>query len=86
MSVFNKLETQKVTAISHLPKITNFLCQAADPYREHFATGEAWRLKHPEFDPKLCFYAFDTTVEHVEVSVQTTLLKLFLPESQPQQT
>eukprot|EP00903_Cladosiphon_okamuranus_P014951 g13839.t1 len=42
----------------------NYLCQAADPYREHFATGEAWRLEHPEFEPKLCFYAFDTTVEH----------------------
>ncbi|CAM9311861.1 unnamed protein product [Pylaiella littoralis] len=39
---------------------------AADPYREHFATGEAWRQEHPEFEPKLFFYAFDTAVEHVE--------------------
>lgn len=42
------------------------LQQAADPYREHFATGEAWRHEHPEFEPKLCFYAFDAAVEHVE--------------------
>ncbi|CBN74550.1 hypothetical protein Esi_0030_0042 [Ectocarpus siliculosus] len=40
--------------------------KASDPYREHFSTGEAWRLEHPEFEPKLCFYAFDTAVEHVE--------------------
>ncbi|CAM9944737.1 unnamed protein product [Scytosiphon promiscuus] len=40
--------------------------KAADPYREHFATGEAWRQEHPEFEPKLCFYAFDAAVEHVE--------------------
>ncbi|CAM9553764.1 unnamed protein product [Ectocarpus sp. 13 AM-2016] len=39
---------------------------ASDPYREHFSTGEAWRMEHPEFEPKLCFYAFDTAVEHVE--------------------
>ncbi|CAM9196713.1 unnamed protein product [Ectocarpus sp. 12 AP-2014] len=43
-----------------------FSPQASDPYREHFSTGEAWRLEHPEFEPKLCFYAFDTAVEHVE--------------------
>lgn len=41
-----------------------------DPYREHFATGDAWRLEHPEFEPKLCFYAFDAAVEHVEVGVK----------------
>lgn len=50
--------------------------QAADPYREHFATGEAWRLEHPEFEPKLCFYAFDTTVEHVEASLLNTALQV----------
>eukprot|EP00904_Undaria_pinnatifida_P013861 jgi/Undpi1/9605/HiC_scaffold_27.g12061.m1 len=40
--------------------------KAADPYREHFCTGSAWRQEHPEFEPKLSFYAFDTAVEHVE--------------------
>lgn len=47
--------------------MTILFSQASDPYREHFSTGEAWRLEHPEFEPKLCFYAFDTAVEHVEV-------------------
>ena len=54
-------------ALAHL----QLLLQAADPYREHFCTGSAWRQEHPEFEPKLSFYAFDTAVEHVEASVNT---------------
>ena len=43
--------------------------QAAGPYRELFAAaGEAWyHQEHPDFEPKLCFYAFDAAVEHAEV-------------------
>lgn len=47
--------------------------QAADPYREHFAPGDSWRREHPEFEPKLCFYAFKAAVEHVQVSINYAL-------------
>lgn len=43
------------------------MLQAEDPYREYFTPSDAWRKEHPEFQPKLCFYAFDGVVEHVEV-------------------
>lgn len=76
-SLFNILDAAHVERDStvHVNSLDHKLVyQAADPYREHVATGEAWRLEHPEFEPKLCFYAFDTAVEHVEASFQTSLL------------